>query len=121
MENAQTKEVSECVVPAGHVWLEGDNPENSKDSRSYGAVPTAMIIGKVCNSTPHRCSFDAQSNFLLVKSKKTQVTTIASPSTVRLSLTGFFPLVATIRVWLYTTTGGGPQSQHQRRQKFNKV
>jgi len=29
------------------VWLEGDNPENSTDSRTYGPVPQAMIRGKV--------------------------------------------------------------------------
>ncbi|CAM9526924.1 unnamed protein product, partial [Phaeothamnion confervicola] len=34
-------------VPPGHVWLEGDNPDNSTDSRSYGPVPLAMIRGRV--------------------------------------------------------------------------
>jgi signal peptidase I len=35
------------AVPYGHVWLEGDNPRNSKDSRNFGAVPTALIVGRV--------------------------------------------------------------------------
>ncbi|XP_066917597.1 mitochondrial inner membrane protease subunit 1-like [Clytia hemisphaerica] len=35
-------------VPRGHIWLLGDNPENSTDSRSYGAVPIGLIHGKVC-------------------------------------------------------------------------
>mmetsp|Transcript_13401 Transcript_13401/g.23994 ORF Transcript_13401/g.23994 Transcript_13401/m.23994 type:complete len:158 (+) Transcript_13401:128-601(+) len=35
------------TVPKGMVWLEGDNPENSTDSRTYGPVPQAMIRGKV--------------------------------------------------------------------------
>lgn len=36
-----------AVVPRGHVWLLGDNPNNSTDSRYYGAVPAAMIQGRV--------------------------------------------------------------------------
>jgi inner membrane protease subunit 1 len=28
---------SSVEVPPGHVWLLGDNPDNSKDSRNYGA------------------------------------------------------------------------------------
>ena len=34
-------------VPDGHVWLEGDNPANSSDSRNYGPVPAALIVGRV--------------------------------------------------------------------------
>lgn len=35
-------------VPRGHVWLEGDNLQNSTDSRSYGPVPYGLIRGRVC-------------------------------------------------------------------------
>ena len=35
------------VVPDGHIWLEGDNPANSTDSRTYGAVPAALLVGRV--------------------------------------------------------------------------
>jgi len=35
------------VVPDGHVWVEGDNPANSADSRQYGPVPASLIIGRV--------------------------------------------------------------------------
>ena len=31
----------------GHVWLAGDNRENSEDSRSYGSVPQALVEGIV--------------------------------------------------------------------------
>ncbi|GAB6023108.1 hypothetical protein CHUAL_007195 [Chamberlinius hualienensis] len=33
-------------VPKGHVWLAGDNEDNSLDSRSYGPVPLALIRGR---------------------------------------------------------------------------
>lgn len=35
------------LVPPGHVWLLGDNPSASLDSRSYGPVPRSNIRGKV--------------------------------------------------------------------------
>jgi signal peptidase I len=35
------------VIPDGHIWVEGDNPWNSSDSRSYGSVPAALIVGRV--------------------------------------------------------------------------
>ncbi|XP_064635106.1 mitochondrial inner membrane protease subunit 1-like [Lineus longissimus] len=34
-------------VPKGHVWLEGDNKDNSKDSRDYGPVPMGLIKQRV--------------------------------------------------------------------------
>jgi signal peptidase I len=43
------------VVPDGHVWLEGDNPANSSDSRHYGPVPASLIVGRVlCRAWPIR-------------------------------------------------------------------
>ncbi len=38
--------VMEVKVPKGHVWLEGDNHDNSTDSWSYGPVPIALIHGR---------------------------------------------------------------------------
>ncbi|MCO5575033.1 hypothetical protein L7F22_028830 [Adiantum nelumboides] len=38
----------QVLVPKGHVWLQGDNPSNSRDSRHYGPVPYALLQGKVC-------------------------------------------------------------------------
>lgn len=35
------------VIPPGHVWLEGDNPLNSSDSRHYGPIPSALVKGRV--------------------------------------------------------------------------
>ncbi|KAL6908229.1 hypothetical protein ACP4OV_002399 [Aristida adscensionis] len=35
------------VVPQGHVWVQGDNPYASRDSRQFGAVPYGLIQGKI--------------------------------------------------------------------------
>lgn len=53
----QTDEESQNYVgvPPGHIWIEGDNPRESLDSRSYGAVPASLTIGKViCRLWPFR-------------------------------------------------------------------
>eukprot|EP01138_Halocafeteria_seosinensis_P012583 gb/GECG01012857.1/.p1 GENE.gb/GECG01012857.1/~~gb/GECG01012857.1/.p1 ORF type:complete len:136 (+),score=8.22 gb/GECG01012857.1/:1-408(+) len=34
-------------VPRGHLWIEGDNPQNSSDSRHYGPLPLALVEGRV--------------------------------------------------------------------------
>ncbi|XP_072128921.1 mitochondrial inner membrane protease subunit 1 isoform X2 [Mobula birostris] len=46
-------------VPRGHVWLEGDNLQNSTDSRNYGPIPYALIKGRVCLKIwpPHEFGF----------------------------------------------------------------
>ena len=37
-------------VPEGHVWLAGDNLGYSRDSRTYGPLPMALIKGKIIAS-----------------------------------------------------------------------
>jgi signal peptidase I len=34
-------------VPAGHVWVEGDNKPESCDSRYFGPLPIGMIVSRV--------------------------------------------------------------------------
>jgi len=46
-ESPQTGQQERCVVPEDHVWLLGDNPDFSGDSRHYGPVRRRNIRGRV--------------------------------------------------------------------------
>jgi len=35
-----------AVVPEGHVWVEGDNWRESRDSNWYGPISKSLILGK---------------------------------------------------------------------------
>lgn len=45
-ERVRTETEEEVKIPKGHVWLLGDNPNWSKDSRHFGAVPYGLIRGR---------------------------------------------------------------------------
>ena len=33
--------------PEGRIWLSGDNPAESTDSRAFGSIPAALVVGRV--------------------------------------------------------------------------
>lgn len=48
-----------CLIPKGHIWIQGDNAAGSRDSRYYGPVPIALVRARVVgrvranHSNPH--------------------------------------------------------------------
>lgn len=47
MENGFMREGVEVVVPEGYIFVMGDNRPRSSDSREFGFIPEADIIGRV--------------------------------------------------------------------------
>lgn len=46
-DRIEARDGTDLVVPPGHVWMRGDNVESSRDSRHFGAVPFANLVGRV--------------------------------------------------------------------------
>ena len=46
-ENTFIRGKDTVEVPRGHVWIQGDNLQNSTDSRYYGPVPYSLLRGRV--------------------------------------------------------------------------
>lgn len=46
-EEEREEEPDMIQVPEGHIWVEGDNLPWSRDSRTFGAVPMALVFGRI--------------------------------------------------------------------------
>ena len=40
-------ELQHVLVPEGHIWISGDNLSNSRDSRTHGPIPIALVRGRI--------------------------------------------------------------------------
>ena len=43
----RTDRIEKVYVPPGHVWIEGDNKDHSKDSRDFGPISICAVQGVV--------------------------------------------------------------------------
>ncbi|KYQ92777.1 hypothetical protein DLAC_05356 [Tieghemostelium lacteum] len=46
-QDYQNQILKTLTIPKGYVWIEGDNPKTSFDSRHYGPVPIRLLEGKL--------------------------------------------------------------------------
>lgn len=46
-DTLRESESSRREIPAGHMWIEGDDPAHSDDSRAFGCVPLGLVQARM--------------------------------------------------------------------------
>eukprot|EP00731_Ephydatia_muelleri_P003615 Em0001g3615a len=53
----ETRDADSChTIPQGHLWVEGENASNSRDSNLFGPIPQGLVMGQATHIVwpPHR-------------------------------------------------------------------
>ncbi|KAL6063413.1 IMP1 inner mitochondrial membrane peptidase-like [Balamuthia mandrillaris] len=53
----QTGFMTAIELPAGHIWVEGDNTQQSIDSRYFGPVPLGLATGRLLYQMTHKSRY----------------------------------------------------------------
>jgi signal peptidase I len=47
LKEEMRRDFAPLIVPDGHIFVMGDNRNNSRDSRDWGAIPAESILGRI--------------------------------------------------------------------------
>ena len=56
-EAIETRDTDSChIIPRGHIWVEGENVTNSRDSNVFGPISLGLVLGVATHIVwpPHR-------------------------------------------------------------------
>ena len=92
-------------VPKGHLWLEGDNPTRSQDSRQFGPVPFGLIRGralcKVCFNWSMCIGFASAAHFDHICRLNKSVSTYSHHADYTLKGREFSLDYVSLNIWLF--------------------